>query len=65
MMGEAFQRSQGKEGFFYVPFFFFVSFLLDEGSNNEIRAAPTGQVCYALAARMRVRYCVHGEKQYI
>lgn len=55
MMGEAFQRSQGKEGFFYVPFFS----LLDEGSNNEIRAAPTGQVCYALAARMRVRYCVH------
>lgn len=62
MMGEAFQRSQGKEGFFYLPFFFFVSFLLDEGSNCEIRAAPTGQVCYALAARTHVAH-THGERQ--
>lgn len=63
--GRGLSKEPRERGFLLSALFFFVSFLLDEGSNNEIRAAPTGQVCYALAARMHVRYCVHGEKQYI
>ncbi len=45
--GRGLSKAPRERGFLLSALFFFVSFLLDEGSNSEIRAAPTGQVCYA------------------
>lgn len=60
--GRGLSKEPRERGFLLSALFFFVSFSLDEGSNSEIRAAPTGQVCYALEARTHVAH-THGERQ--
>ncbi len=55
-MGEAFQRRQGKEGFFYLPFFSL--FLSSWMRVQTVRSEQHLQARFAmLAARMHVCYC--------